>query len=89
VPAVRIVGCMNPDSEAISEQLPILYRRVLDAVGRLHASGARREARRWRDEAIERYARAWDQATYRRLEELLARVESLEQARQQERANAA
>src|SRR6478609_9110131 len=44
-----------------AEDLPTLYRAVLDRVGELEASGDRVMARRVRAQAIRIYSRAWDE----------------------------
>ncbi len=67
---------VDPDT-SVAETLPRVYRRVLDAVGRLEALGARRDATRFRTAAIEVYSRAWDARCHRRLEEILARAEAM------------
>lgn len=73
---------MDPET-TVAETLPRVYRRVLDAVARLAALGARRDAARFRAAAIDVYSRAWDARNHRRLEEILARAEAL--ADEQER----
>jgi hypothetical protein len=65
---------VNSD-QTIAETLPRLYREVLDGLARLEELGARSEAARWRTEAIAGYSRAWDAACYKRLHELLGRVD--------------
>jgi len=65
---------VNSD-QTIAEALPRLYREVLDGLARLEELGARSEAARWRTEAIAGYSRAWDAACYKRLHELLGRVD--------------
>ena len=61
------------DPHAASEELPALYRAVLDRVGQLEMSGDRVAARAIRAEAIRIYSRAWDEKAKRRLEDLLRR----------------
>jgi hypothetical protein len=68
----------------IAETLPRLYREVLDGLARLEELGARPEAARWRREAIAGYSRAWDPDCYRRLHDLLGRVNTA--AREAERS---
>jgi hypothetical protein len=67
---------VDPDTN-VAETLPRVYRRVLDAVARLEAVGARRDANRFRAAAIEVYSHAWDARCHRRLEEILVRAEAL------------
>jgi hypothetical protein len=57
-----------------AEDLPTLYRAVLDRVGELEASGDRVMARRVRAQAIRIYSRAWDERSRRRLQNLLRRT---------------
>jgi hypothetical protein len=62
---------MEPKSAA--EELPALYRAVLDRVGQLEAGGQRQVANRVRAEAIKIYSRAWDERARRELTALLRR----------------
>lgn len=62
---------MEPNSAA--EELPALYRAVLDRVGQIEASGQRSAANRIRAEATRIYSRAWDERARRNLEDLLRR----------------
>jgi hypothetical protein len=59
------------ESSSPSEELPALYRAILDRVADLEASGERVEAARLRSEATAAYSRAWDDRARRRLESLL------------------
>jgi len=63
------------DEHAVAEQLPMLYRSILDGVARLERAGERREAGRIRVEATTAYSRAWDERSRRRLEALLQRLD--------------
>lgn len=77
-PDTRAAGdpaAMDPEL-TIADTLPRLYRRVLDAIGRLEQLGGRREASRARATAIKVYSRSWDAEAYRQLEELAATVEA-------------
>ena len=56
-----------------AEELPALYRAVLDRVAELEASGRRPLANRVRSEATRIYSRAWDDRARRGLTELLRR----------------
>ena len=58
-----------------AEQLPALYRAVLDNVAELEQRGERLEASRFRTEAIRAYSRSWDVRGRRRLEAILRRAE--------------
>lgn len=62
---------MEPNLAA--EELPALYRAVLDCVGRLEASGNRELACRVRSDAIRIYSKSWDARAKRDLEMLLRR----------------
>jgi hypothetical protein len=62
---------MEPNSAA--EELPGLYRAVLDRVAQLEAAGKRDLANIVRAEAIRIYSRSWDDRARRQLEALLRR----------------
>jgi hypothetical protein len=62
---------MEPKSAA--EELPELYRAVLDRVGQLEAGGQRDLANRIREDAIRIYSRSWDERARRSLDALLRR----------------
>ena len=64
---------MEPNSPA--EDLPALYRAILDRVAVLESEGERAQAARLRADATEAYSRAWDERARRRLEALLRRSE--------------
>ena len=64
---------MEPNSRA--EDLPTLYRAILDRVALLEAAGDRSEARIVRQRATAAYSRAWDDRAHRELESLLRRAE--------------
>ena len=64
---------MDPNSPA--EDLPALYRAILDRVAVLESEGERAQAARLRTDATEAYSRAWDERARRRLEALLRRSE--------------
>ena len=63
----------------------MLYRSVLDAVGRLEARGLRREAATIRADATEAYSGAWNPAAVRRLTSLRDRAEKVIQGRKGQR----
>jgi hypothetical protein len=58
-----------------AEDLPTLYRAILDGVARLERLGARREAGLLRADATRIYSTAWDEAGLRRLRQMSARIE--------------
>jgi hypothetical protein len=64
---------MEPNSRA--EDLPTLYRAILDRVTFLESAGERSEAGRVRRLATTAYSRAWDDRARRELETLLRRAE--------------
>lgn len=62
---------MEPNLAA--QELPGLYRAVLDRVGELSSAGQRDQANRVRAEAVAIYSRAWDERARRELLALLQR----------------
>jgi hypothetical protein len=62
---------MEPNSAA--EELPALYRAVLDLVGQLEAGGQRDLARRIRADGTRIYSKSWDARAKRDLQALLRR----------------
>ena len=60
---------MDPKSAA--EDLPALYRAILDRIAVIDASGRRSMAYRLRAEATRIYSRAWDDRARKALEALL------------------
>ena len=58
-----------------AEELPSLYRAVLDRVADLERIGQRGEAQRVRADATRVYSRAWDEAARRKLLALCRRVD--------------
>lgn len=54
-----------------AEEMPALYRAILDRVAELEAAGQRAEAARVRRAATAAYSRAWDDRARRRLTALL------------------
>jgi hypothetical protein len=63
---------MEPNSPA--DDLPALYRAILDRVAELEAAGQRRDATLVRADATRAYSRAWDGKARRELEALLRRA---------------
>jgi hypothetical protein len=57
-----------------AEELPALYRAILDRVAELEQDGSRAEAGRVRATATRIYSRAWDPQARRGLEDLLRRA---------------
>jgi hypothetical protein len=62
---------MEPMSPA--EELPALYRALLDRVAQMEAEGRRAAAYRLRAEAVRIYSRSWDDRARRGLQGLLGR----------------
>jgi hypothetical protein len=60
-----------------AEELPALYRMVLDGVAVLETLGERREANRVRAEAIRIYSTSWDDGGRRRLVALVRHLERI------------
>ncbi|HEY6053165.1 MAG TPA: hypothetical protein VIU86_04495 [Gaiellaceae bacterium] len=63
---------MEPTSPA--EELPALYRALLDRVAQIEAEGRRAAAYTLRSEATRIYSRSWDDRARRALQDLLART---------------
>jgi hypothetical protein len=59
------------DQKSAAEELPALYRAVLDRIAQIDASGQRAVGYRLRVEATRIYSRAWDDRARRGLEALL------------------
>ncbi|HET7495842.1 MAG TPA: hypothetical protein VFJ80_10350 [Candidatus Limnocylindrales bacterium] len=59
------------ESNSPAEELPALYRAILDQVAEMEASGERGAAATLRAAATAAYSRAWDERARRRLESLL------------------
>jgi hypothetical protein len=63
---------MEPTSPA--EELPALYRALLDRVAQIEAEGRRADAYRLRSEASRIYSKSWDHRARRALQDLLGRT---------------
>ena len=61
-------------SASVAEDLPELYREILDRVADLERMGARPEAARIRADATRAYSNAWDESARRVLTGLIARA---------------
>lgn len=77
IPGGTIVAhrAMTMDPNSPAEELPALYRAILDRVASIEAAGDRAEALRVRGAATKAYSRAWDGRARRELEALLRRIE--------------
>jgi hypothetical protein len=62
---------------SLAEDLPTLYRSILDGIAQLEAAGHRREAGLARTEATHVYSSSWDEAGLRRLGQIRQRIERL------------
>lgn len=60
-----------------SEDLPALYRAILDGVAQLERIGERREAALLRADATRLYSASWDQGNLRRLDQIRRRIERI------------
>jgi hypothetical protein len=60
-----------------AEDLPTVYRAILDGIPRLERAGARREAGLLRAEATQIYSTSWDDAGLRRLTRISARIDRI------------
>ena len=63
------------DGQSIAHDLPELYRAVLDRVAALERQGARRDAAKFRTDAIAAYSFRWDEGAKRRLTTLIIRAD--------------
>lgn len=59
------------DQKAAAEELPALYRAILDRIAQMDAAGHRSLAYRIRSDATRIYSRAWDDRARRDLQALL------------------
>ncbi len=59
------------DQKSAAEELPALYRALLDRIAQIDAAGHRADGYRIRVEATRIYSRAWDDRARRALEDLL------------------
>jgi hypothetical protein len=62
------------DQTSAAEELPALYRALLDRVAQIEAGGQRAAAYRLRSEATRIYSKSWDDRARHRLQELLGRT---------------
>jgi len=60
---------------SVAEDLPALYRAILERVAGLERAGARAEAGRIRHEATQAYSNAWDDAARKMLVALVIRAD--------------
>jgi hypothetical protein len=70
------------DPKTAAEELPELYRAILDRIAQIDAAGHRSLGYRIRTEATRIYSRAWDERARRGLEDLLRQSAEKTQVRQ-------
>jgi hypothetical protein len=68
-----------------AEELPALYRAILDGVAHLESIGQRREAALVRAQATSIYSTSWDEGGRRRLQQLQRRIERVVTGRERAR----
>jgi hypothetical protein len=71
------------DPKTAAEELPELYRALLDRIAQIDAAGHRSLGYRIRAEATRIYSRAWDDRARRGLEDLLRQSAEKSPARRQ------
>ena len=74
-PSIPAEPVESEPAPSVADDLPELYREILDRVAGLERIGARAEAGRIRVAATRAYSAAWDQAARRVLLGLLARAD--------------
>jgi len=74
-PTVPIPASAAEPAATVAEDLPELYREILDRVAALERIGLRVEAARIRADATRAYSDAWDEAARRVLAALLIRAD--------------
>jgi hypothetical protein len=84
-PSVPAQPSVSEPSASLAEDLPELYREILDRVADLERIGARAEAARIRIQATRVYSDAWDQGARRDLAALLTRAERASSAQTRSR----
>jgi hypothetical protein len=74
-PSVPAPSNVVEPSASVAEDLPELYRTILERVADLERLGARAEAGRIRVHATRAYSSAWDEAARRELAGLIVRAD--------------
>lgn len=69
------------DQKSAAEELPALYRALLDRIAQIDAAGHRADGYRIRTQATQIYSRAWDDRARKALEELLRQTADREVVR--------
>jgi hypothetical protein len=62
---------------SLAEDLPALYRAILDGVAELERLGQRRHAAAARAEATHVYSTSWDETGFRKLDQIRRRIDRL------------
>jgi hypothetical protein len=65
------------ESQSPAEELPGLYRGILDGIAQLEAIGERREAARVRSAATAVYSSSWNDDGRKRLRQLQGRIDRI------------
>jgi len=76
------------DQKSAAEELPALYRALLDRIAQIDAAGHRSLGYRIRIQATQIYSRAWDDRARRGLEALLRQTAEKPAVRQTVRGSA-
>ena len=79
---------MMETQQSVAEELPALYRAILDGVAQLEMRGQRREALLVRAEATRVYSSAWDELARRRLASLCRRIQRVVAGKERPRSEA-
>jgi hypothetical protein len=74
-PSIPAEPADSEPTASVADDLPELYREILDRVAHLERTGAREEAGRIRVQATRAYSAAWDEAARRVLLGLIARAD--------------
>jgi hypothetical protein len=74
-PPVPAQPTASESSASVAEDLPELYREILDRVADLERIGARSEAARIRADATRAYSNSWDEGARKVLTSLLVRAD--------------
>jgi hypothetical protein len=74
-PSVPAQPIVSEPSASVAEDLPELYREILDRVADLERIGARSDAARIRADATRAYSNSWDEGARKVLTALLARAD--------------
>jgi len=76
-PSLPAPPIVSESPASVAEDLPELYREILDRVADLEKIGARADAAKIRSEATRAYSNAWDESARRVLTGLIARADRI------------